>query len=88
MSEDDLRQAARTFAKAENGLVLYGLESGGDESLQAAIRALVLLTGHAGKANSLYRYATKRENDGTGYPGAPSFPFQTLMMTRPDGSLG
>ncbi len=52
VSEDDLRQAARTFAKAENGLALYGLESGGDAGLQAAIRALLLLTGHAGKANN------------------------------------
>lgn len=52
VSEDHLRQAARTFAKAKNGLVLYGLESGGDVSLQAAIRTLVLLTGHAGTANN------------------------------------
>ncbi len=52
VSEDDIRAAARTFAKAENGVVLYGLESGGNESLQAAIKTLLLITGHAGSANN------------------------------------
>ncbi|RME50865.1 MAG: NADH dehydrogenase (quinone) subunit G [Caldilineae bacterium] len=52
LPEADLRAAARTFAAAENGLILFGLESGGDPSLQAAIRALALLTGHAGRANN------------------------------------
>jgi len=52
LPEADLRAAARAFAAAENGLILFGLESGGDASLQAAIRALALVTGHAGRANN------------------------------------
>lgn len=52
VDEKQIRESARIFAKAENGIVLYGLESGGSASLQAAIKALLLLTGHAGKANN------------------------------------
>ncbi|OQY35927.1 MAG: NADH dehydrogenase (quinone) subunit G [Anaerolineaceae bacterium 4572_5.2] len=50
--EEDLRAAARVFAKAENGLILYGLESGGSPALQNAIKTLALVTGHAGRANN------------------------------------
>ncbi len=50
--EEDLRAAARTFAKAKNGVILFGLESGGNAALQNAVKTLALLTGHAGRANN------------------------------------
>lgn len=48
----EIRSAAKTFAAAENGLILFGLESGGTLALQTAIRALALITGHAGRADN------------------------------------
>ncbi len=50
--EEALRAAARAFAQAENGLILFGLESGGSASLQTAAKTLALITGHAGRANN------------------------------------
>jgi predicted molibdopterin-dependent oxidoreductase YjgC len=44
--------AAKAFAEAENGIILFGLEAGNDPSLRAAVEALALITGHAGRANS------------------------------------
>ena len=44
--------AAKAFAEAENGIILFGLEAGNDPSLRAAVEALALITGHAGKANN------------------------------------
>lgn len=52
LSAAEIRSAARIFAAAENGLILYGLESGGTLALQTALRALALVTGHAGRANN------------------------------------
>ncbi|MFQ5578606.1 MAG: molybdopterin oxidoreductase family protein, partial [Anaerolineae bacterium] len=52
LTEDDIRAAARAFAAAEDGLILFGLEAGSDPALQAAIKALALLTGHAGRAGN------------------------------------
>jgi len=49
---DDIRQAAKAFAQAEDGLILFGLEAGNDPALRAGIKALALLTGHAGRANN------------------------------------
>jgi NADH-quinone oxidoreductase subunit G len=43
---------AQTFAQAQNGLILFGPEAGNDPALRAALSALALLTGHAGRANN------------------------------------
>lgn len=47
-----IEAAAKSFAEADNGLILFGLEAGSDPSLQAAIEALALATGHAGRPNN------------------------------------
>jgi NADH-quinone oxidoreductase subunit G len=52
VSEAQIRAAAKTFAEAENGIILYGAEAGNDPSLKAALRSLALITGHAGRANN------------------------------------
>ncbi len=44
--------AAKAFAGAENGIILFGLEAGSDPSLRAAVEALALLTGHAGRPDN------------------------------------
>ncbi|OQY46934.1 MAG: NADH dehydrogenase (quinone) subunit G [Anaerolineaceae bacterium 4572_78] len=49
---DIIRQAARDFAKAENGIILYGAEAGNDTALHASIRNLALITGHVGKKDN------------------------------------
>jgi NADH-quinone oxidoreductase subunit G len=48
----DIEAAAKAFAEAENGIILFGLEAGNDPALRAALEALALVTGHAGKANN------------------------------------
>ncbi len=48
----DIEVAAKTFATAENGIILFGLEAGNDPALRAALESLALVTGHAGKANN------------------------------------
>ncbi|NJN95744.1 MAG: molybdopterin-dependent oxidoreductase [Anaerolineales bacterium] len=48
----DIAAAAKAFAEAENGIILFGLEAGNDPALRAALEALALVTGHAGKANN------------------------------------
>lgn len=50
--EAEIRAAARTFAEAENGVILFGLEAGNDPALRLALRNLALVTGHAGAANN------------------------------------
>ena len=52
LAANDIITAARTFAQAENGIILYGAEAGNDPALASALKALALLTGHAGKANN------------------------------------
>jgi NADH-quinone oxidoreductase subunit G len=52
LAETEIRQAAKTFAEAQNGLILYGAEAGNDPALSAAIRNLALITGHVGRANN------------------------------------
>ena len=49
---DEINAAAKAFAEAENGIVLFGLEAGNDPALRAALEALALVTGHAGKADN------------------------------------
>ncbi|MCB0165745.1 MAG: molybdopterin-dependent oxidoreductase, partial [Anaerolineae bacterium] len=44
--------AAKAFAEADNGIIIFGLEAGNDPALKAALEALALVTGHAGKANN------------------------------------
>ncbi|HMR67782.1 MAG TPA: molybdopterin-dependent oxidoreductase, partial [Anaerolineae bacterium] len=48
----EIDAAAKAFAEAENGLIIFGLEAGNDPALRAALEALALVTGHAGKANN------------------------------------
>ena len=48
----EIEAAAKNFAGAENGIILFGLEAGNDPALRAALEALALVTGHAGKANN------------------------------------
>ncbi|NIP68941.1 MAG: hypothetical protein GTO04_07100, partial [Planctomycetales bacterium] len=44
--------AAKAFAAAENGIIIFGLEAGNDPALRAALEALALVTGHAGRADN------------------------------------
>ncbi len=48
----EIEAAAKAFAEAENGIILFGLEADNDPALRAALEALALVTGHAGKANN------------------------------------
>jgi len=52
VSAGEINGAAKAFAAAGNGIILFGLEAGNDPALQAALEALVLVTGHAGKADN------------------------------------
>lgn len=47
-----IETAAKDFAEAENGIIIFGMEAGNDPALRAAIEALALITGHVGKANN------------------------------------
>jgi NADH-quinone oxidoreductase subunit G len=49
---DQIDAAAKAFANAENGLILFGAEAGNDPALSAGIEAFALLTGHAGRVNN------------------------------------
>ncbi len=44
--------AAKAYAEAENGIILFGLEAGNDPALRAALEALALVTGHAGRPDN------------------------------------
>jgi NADH-quinone oxidoreductase subunit G len=48
----ELEAAAKAFAEAGNGLILFGLEAGNDPALRMALQALALITGHAGRPNN------------------------------------
>jgi len=52
LSVDQIKATAKAFAEAENGIILFGLEAGNDPALRAALEALALVTGHAGKPNN------------------------------------
>lgn len=52
VSVEEIDAAAKAFAEAENGIILFGLEAGNDPALRAALEALALVTGHAGRANN------------------------------------
>ena len=52
VKETEIEATAKVFAQAANGLILFGLEAGNDPALRAALEALALITGHAGKANN------------------------------------
>jgi NADH-quinone oxidoreductase subunit G len=47
-----IEAAAKSFAEAENGIIIYGMEAGHDPAVGAALQALALVTGHAGKADN------------------------------------
>jgi NADH-quinone oxidoreductase subunit G len=56
ISADSIRNAARAFAKAPNGLVLYGREGmlaqARDPAFASAVAALLLITGHVGRLSN------------------------------------
>ncbi|GIK43695.1 MAG: NADH-quinone oxidoreductase [Chloroflexota bacterium] len=52
VAADEIEAAAKAFAEAENGIIFFGLEAGNDPALRAALEALALVTGHAGRANN------------------------------------
>jgi NADH-quinone oxidoreductase subunit G len=52
ISVEEIEAAAKAFAEAENGIILFGLEAGNDPAMRAALEALALITGHAGRANN------------------------------------
>jgi NADH-quinone oxidoreductase subunit G len=52
ISASEIDAAAKAFAEATNGIIIFGLEAGNDPALRAALEALALVTGHAGKANN------------------------------------
>ncbi len=52
IAEEDIREAARIYAQAENGIILYGAEAGKDPALREAIKALALIAGHVGQSNN------------------------------------
>lgn len=52
ISASDIEAAAKALAEAANGIILFGLEAGNDPSLRAALEALALVTGHAGRPNN------------------------------------
>lgn len=56
VNEDALKKIAQNFASAENGLVLFGREfmfaMQNDPAVEAALNALVLLSGHFGSKNN------------------------------------
>ena len=52
LSADEINAAAKAFAEAENGIIIFGLEAGNDPALRAALEALALITGHAGKPDN------------------------------------
>ncbi|MEM7346866.1 MAG: molybdopterin-dependent oxidoreductase, partial [Chloroflexota bacterium] len=52
VSTEEIETTAKAFAEAQNGLILFGLEAGNDPALRAAVEALALVTGHAGRADN------------------------------------
>ncbi len=56
ITEDAIKQVANLFAASENGIILFGREfmfaMQNDPSVEAALHALVLLSGHFGKKNN------------------------------------
>ena len=52
IAAEELEAAAKAFAEAENGVIIFGLEAGNDPALTAALQALALVTGHAGRADN------------------------------------
>jgi NADH-quinone oxidoreductase subunit G len=52
ISAQEIEAAAKALAEATNGLILFGSEAGNDPALRAALEALALITGHAGKADN------------------------------------
>jgi len=52
LETESIEAAAKAFAEAENGIIIFGLEAGNDPALRAALEALALVTGHAGKADN------------------------------------
>lgn len=52
LSAEAIAEAAKAYAEAQNGLIIFGLEAGNDPALRAALEALALVTGHAGRADN------------------------------------
>ena len=52
VAAEEIMAAAKSFAEADNGIILFGLEAGNDPALRAALETLALITGHAGKPDN------------------------------------
>ncbi|MDM8530101.1 NADH-quinone oxidoreductase subunit NuoG [Anaerolineales bacterium HSG25] len=52
VSSAEIEAIAKSYAEAENGIIIFGHEAGNDPALGAAIEALAAVTGHAGKPNN------------------------------------
>ncbi len=52
IAASEIEAAAKAFAEAQNGIILFGMEAGNDPALRAALENLALITGHAGKPDS------------------------------------
>jgi NADH-quinone oxidoreductase subunit G len=52
LSATEIESTAKAFADAENGIIIFGSEAGNDPALRAALEALALLTGHAGRPDN------------------------------------
>ncbi len=52
LAAEEIETTAKIFAEADNGLILFGFEAGNDPALRAALEALALVTGHAGKPDN------------------------------------
>jgi NADH-quinone oxidoreductase subunit G len=49
---DEVRNAARAFGAAKNGIVLFGPEAGNDPALRRAVANLAIVTGFVGRPNN------------------------------------
>lgn len=49
---EEIEAAAKSFAEADNGIIIFGMEAGNDPALRAALEALVIVTGHVGKPDN------------------------------------
>ncbi|MDX1522359.1 MAG: NADH-quinone oxidoreductase subunit NuoG, partial [Anaerolineae bacterium] len=52
ISAEAIEAAAKAYATAENGIIIFGLEAGNDPALRAALEALAMVTGHAGRPDN------------------------------------
>lgn len=94
VSADTLRSAGRAFAQSPDGLVVFGREAmfaiQQDPALASAITALLLLTGHVGRANNgLIALYPHNNSTGAGdfamVPGANGLSAEEMMTGKVRG---